>query len=271
MDTLDYRSGSLQPSVLYNCYDNGDIEGEGFVSDHIFSYIVSGAHDVWIGDRFYSFQAGDYRFFRRNQLTKSVKKTSQSGFKSIAVHLDQNTLKNISKEYGLQAEKAYFGDDILLLKSNYYLDAYINSLSPYINTAGEMQDRIHQLKAKELVLILLETNPALKNVLFDFSMPGKIDLEAFMNRHFRFNVSIDRFAYLTGRSLSGFKRDFEKLFHNAPSRWLVRRRLEEAHFLIEEKGQKPSDVYLGIGFNDLSHFSHAYKKAFGRAPTKNTI
>ena len=44
--------------------------------------------------------------------------------------------------------------------------------------------------------------------------------------------------------------------------------LEHTVYLIEEKGKRPSDVYLDIGFNDLSHFSYAYKKAFGHAPTK---
>jgi len=38
--------------------------------------------------------------------------------------------------------------------------------------------------------------------------------------------------------------------------------------LIKEKGSKPSDVYLEVGFEDLSHFSYAFKNAFGVAPSK---
>lgn len=89
-----------------------------------------------------------------------------------------------------------------------------------------------------------------------------------MNRNFRFNVAIQRFAYLTGRSLTSFKKDFEKIFHDTPSRWLVKKRLQEAHFLIAQKGRKASDVYLEVGFEDLSHFSFAFKKLFGLAPTQ---
>jgi AraC-like DNA-binding protein len=37
--------------------------------------------------------------------------------------------------------------------------------------------------------------------------------------------------------------------------------------LIKEKGEKPSDVYLEVGFEDLSHFSCAFKKEFGTAPS----
>ena len=88
-----------------------------------------------------------------------------------------------------------------------------------------------------------------------------------MRKNYMFNVGMDRFAYLTGRSLATFKRDFEKLFHTSPSRWLQQQRLQQAHHLITEKGRRPSDVYLEVGFEDLSHFSFAFKKAYGVAPS----
>jgi AraC-like DNA-binding protein len=134
--------------------------------------------------------------------------------------------------------------------------------------SGNTNKMLTTLKVKEAIIILLETNPGLKNVLFDFSEPGKIDLEAYMNEHYKFNVDINRFAYLTGRSLATFKRDFEKIFNTPPNRWLQHKRLNDAYFLIKEKGWKTSDVYMEVGFKDFSHFSFAFKKAFGVAPSR---
>jgi AraC-like DNA-binding protein len=114
---------------------------------------------------------------------------------------------------------------------------------------------------------VLKTNPALKDLLFDFSEPYKIDLEAFMMRHYMYNVSVSDFARLSGRSRAGFKRDFEKIFRTSPGQWLQQKRLNEAYYLIKEKGIKPSSVYLDVGFENLSHFSFAFKKAFGVAPS----
>jgi len=267
MDTNTSKPAG-SPRIFYNYYSDGNVEGEAFVKDHIFSFILSGAQDIWVGDKLYSFKQGDYRLFRKNQLTRYVKRTFSEGFRSIALHLDQHTLQRIQQEYALNTDNAFQPESVLLLKPNRYLEGFVDSLMPYADADEVLRARISQLKAYELVLILLEINPSLKNILFDFSEPGKIDLEAFMNKHYRYNVGIDRFAFLTGRSLSGFKRDFARLYGVTPSRWLVSKRLQEAHYLIDEQGKKPSDIYLDIGFNDLSHFSFAYKKAFGNAPTK---
>lgn len=78
------------------------------------------------------------------------------------------------------------------------------SLSAYEDLSAS--EEILRLKQKEALLLLLKYDPGLKDILFDFSEPHKIDIEAFMNKNFHFNVNVERFAYLTGRSLSAFKR-----------------------------------------------------------------
>ncbi|WP_307295189.1 AraC family transcriptional regulator [Flavobacterium sp. SORGH_AS_0622] len=89
-----------------------------------------------------------------------------------------------------------------------------------------------------------------------------------MKKNFHFNVQLDRFAYLTGRSLATFKRDFQRIFEVSPSRWLLQKRLQQAYYLIKEKGKTPTEVYLEVGFEDLSHFSFAFKKQYGLSPSK---
>ena len=77
----------------------------------------------------------------------------------------------------------------------------------------------------------------------------------------------EEFSKLTGRSLSGFKRDFQKTFGMPPRKWLQEKRLNEAKHLIEIKNKRPSSIYLDLGFESLSHFSQAFKKRFGKTPT----
>ncbi|MNQ00637.1 Virulence regulon transcriptional activator VirF [compost metagenome] len=147
------------------------------------------------------------------------------------------------------------------------IDNFANSLKPYYTNETELLDAVFaDIKREELLLILLQIYPTLNNVYFNFGIPEKIDLEKFMIENFRFNVNLERFAFLTGRSLSTFKRDFIKIFGNKPRQWLTEKRLNEAYFLIKEKKQKPIDIYLNLGFENLSHFSFAFKKKFKKSP-----
>ena len=88
-----------------------------------------------------------------------------------------------------------------------------------------------------------------------------------MRQNFRFNLGLQQLAYLTGRSLATFKRDFHHVFRSSPARWLYQQRLAEAHYLLQEQHQRPSDVYHAVGFESLAHFSHAFKQFFGRTPS----
>ena len=63
-------------------------------------------------------------------------------------------------------------------------------------------------------------------------------------------------------------RDFKKAFKITPQRWLTKKRLELAHFQLAKKDKKARDIYLEIGFENLSHFSFAFKKQFGYSPSE---
>ena len=36
---------------------------------------------------------------------------------------------------------------------------------------------------------------------------------------------------------------------------------------MEQRGERPNDVYLRVGFKNLSHFSTAFKSQFGFPPS----
>jgi AraC-like DNA-binding protein len=268
-DMMNNQGHTSFSQITYSCYSTRVREGEQFIPEHVFSFQISGKLVYNDGDNQYTFNEGSFRLTRRNTLIKFNKIPPPNGeYPNISVFLDQNTLRNLSIEYGYKGAKRSNNEHVFSLPSNSLLSGFIDSLKPYDELDKPGNKILKELKLKELIVVLLETNPYLMDVLFDFTEPGKIDLEAFMNRNFRFNVSLERFAYLTGRSLSTFQRDFEKIFGAHPRKWLQHKRLNEAYYLIKEKGAHATEVYLEIGFQDLSHFSFAFKKLFGFAPSQ---
>jgi len=214
-------------------------------------------------------QPGAMLLIRKNQLAQLTKLPSPGeNYQSIVICLQEDLLRQIALEEHIEAARRYTGPSNILLPGNEYLRGYFQSILPYIQHPEEkLTTALGLLKVKEGVQLLLHTMPALKEFLFDFSDPYKIDLEKFMLSNFHFNVPVEKFARLTGRSLAAFKRDFQKLFGMAPRQWLQEKRLTEARHLIEKKNKKPSAIYLDLGFESLSHFSHSFKKKFGKAPT----
>lgn len=115
---------------------------------------------------------------------------------------------------------------------------------------------------------MFNTDKNLYASLFDFTEPWKINILDFLEKNFTNDLSMEEIANYTGRSLATFKRDFAKISELTPQRWLIRRRLEAAHELIQSGQKKVSEVCFDVGFKNLSHFSKSYKDTYGIAPTK---
>ena len=88
----------------------------------------------------------------------------------------------------------------------------------------------------------------------------------FMEQNFMQDMSMEDFAFYTGRSLASFKRDFADVCDLTPQKWLIQRRLKKANEMIKKGGKKIKDIYMEVGFKNRSHFSTAYKKQFGHSP-----
>ena len=256
--------------IQFSCYYSSSRVGENFVPEHAISLIISGSNVLDDGINPQRFQDGDLYFCRRNQLVKYVKNPPEGGeFRSVNMFFTQDFLRDFAMRYDYSASHKMDTPAYMLLEGKSVLGNYMNSLAEYQELFNQQPDSpLYRIKQEEAVLLLLKAYPELANVLFDFSDPGKIDLEAFMQQNYHFNVGINRFAYLTGRSLSAFKRDFEKVFSISPGKWLLQRRLREAYHLLKEKKLSVSDVYVDLGFEDLSHFSYAFKKQYGVAPSQ---
>lgn len=256
------------PKILYTHVSKRVSEGEMFIRQHVVEYIISGTSEVHFGGKSQFYQAGDFRFSLKNRLSKFIKLPPDGGdYRSIVICIDHDTLAELSNQYksGISRSRDY--DNVILLKPNQHFKNYIDSLSPYLEHGNEISTNLLKAKIKEAVLVFLTANPNLKDILFDFSEPGKIDLQAYMEEHYQYNGDLRHFAYLTGRSLSTFKRDFEKIYGTTPNKWLVRKKLEHAYSLLKQKKLRSTEVYLEVGFKDYSHFLFAFKKLFGMTPS----
>lgn len=232
--------------------------------------VLSGEIRIVSAEFSHCFFAGDTVLLPRNQLGR-MSKLPLDGQPCIAIsvlfrkerlqhYYAHNPLKVIA-QHDSQPKR---------FQAHPLLKSLFDSLLPYFDLADVLPEDIAGSKVEEAIRVLRTLDQDVDGLLGQFDEPGKVDLVDFMERNYMFNLPLEKFGYLTGRSLTTFKKDFNKAFNNSPGRWLTQKRLELAHYQIFEKKRKPSEVYIEVGFEDLSHFSFAFKKNFGYNPSQFT-
>ncbi len=97
------------------------------------------------------------------------------------------------------------------------------------------------------------------------------NIKTFMLQNFDKPLDIEDYAYLTGRSISTFRRDFKSKFNISPKKWLIEKRLEKAASLLKEKSDSITSIALQVGYENTSHFIKAFQKQFNTSPKQFQI
>lgn len=265
---MEHISKYLTKDIKLSCYEDKLFKSDLIFDDHMLVWFISGETKIIQADRTFHFKTGDIFLIPRNELATIINYPKNGlPHKTVVMHLSTERLKQFYEKIEI-SKNTYPEHKIYSFSNHPLLESCLASLIPYFNLNGEFSESLASLKIAEAISILRIINPGVDNVLANFDVPGKIDMVNFMQRNFMFNMSLEKLGYLTGRSLSTFNRDFKKLFHTSPQRWLTEKRLELAYYHLAEKKKKPTEVYLEVGFEDLSHFSFIFKKKYGVSPNQ---
>jgi AraC family transcriptional regulator, exoenzyme S synthesis regulatory protein ExsA len=263
---MEYQAKYITPDIKLSCYEDKLFKSEIMFDYHMLVWFISGETKIVQAEATHYFKKGDIFLIPRNQLATIINYPKDGlPHKTVTMHLSTDTLKKFYANIQVK-HKATGLQKIRSFKNHPLLESCLASLIPYFDLK-DLPENIADLKITEALSILRAIDETIDGFLANFDEPGKIDLVSFMEKNFMFNMPIDKFGYLTGRSLTTFKRDFQKAFNTTPQKWLTQKRLELAHYQVAEMNKKPAEVYFEVGFENLSHFSYAFKKRFGYAPT----
>jgi len=264
---MDYQVNYINPDIKLSNYTGKLFKTEAAFNDHLLVWLISGETKIIQADESLIFGAGSTFLIPRNQLATIINIPKEGlPHKAAAMHLSAKRLREF---YDYQNSKIKTATPkIFSFHKHPLLESCLASLIPYFEMQENLPENIASLKITEAISILRTIDKDIDSILANFEEPDKIDLAAFMEKNFMFNMPLEKFGYLTGRSLTTFKRDFYKAFNMTPQRWLTKKRLELAHYQLTKKNKKPVDIYYETGFENLSHFSFAFKKQFGCSPTE---
>ncbi|WP_237561814.1 helix-turn-helix domain-containing protein [Flagellimonas algicola] len=246
-----------------------DIENfQLFTDSHIINYVISGKKD-WFGpNQTFEIQGGDALFVRKGVYT--TRQHFEVDYCVILFFITDDFVANFFRDHlELKFVSAQIDfKQIFEVDVNDSFEALILSIFNYFKQAGEIPKSLVEIKFRELLfnILLNPKNRTLAQYLYSLSDLQKANMEHTMLLNFQYDLGLDEFARLCGRSLSAFKRDFKSHFKETPGRWIKNKRLEYAKTLLNQSSLTVNEICYESGFKNTSHFNSTFKEKYGLPP-----
>lgn len=91
---------------------------------------------------------------------------------------------------------------------------------------------------------------------------------AFIEANLHTHLSLEQVAREAGMSKFHFCRHFKTVMGMSFREFLTRRRIDRASVLLRDQNRTVTEVYLEVGFKDLSHFGRVFRKVTGQPPSR---
>ncbi len=238
-----------------------------------FLYIVSGKKALHASGRTWLLTEGSAVFIRKGACI--IEKFFDETLCLVAFFMPDSFLRSFLAENGslvpTPVKPATDDNLVIRLAESEVMHAYYQSVLPYFSSQQQPPDSLMELKFRELLLNLLSdrANEELNSYFHTLrSLPAE-GLRRVMEANCYFNLTLEDFTKLCNRSLSSFKRDFEKTYRTSPHDWLLKRKLSQASHLLLTSTSSVSDISFDCGFENSAHFSRAFKKIFGQSPLQH--
>jgi AraC-like DNA-binding protein len=88
-----------------------------------------------------------------------------------------------------------------------------------------------------------------------------------MDRSYARPLDVPALARVAHVSEAHFIRTFRATFGETPHRYLQRRRVERAMFLLRESRDSVTDICFDVGFSSLGTFSRTFRAIVGESPS----
>ncbi len=171
--------------------------------------------------------------------------------------LEKHSIKNT---YG--NEVSYFA-----IQNDSFITSYLTSLNTIKTAPPIFFENLLSVKYEELLIYLIgKYGKVFEAYLCSLISKKASVFEETIEKNIYTSLTLEEISFLCNMSLSTFKRNFIKAYDVSPGRWLRDKRLLKAKELLENGELKSSDIYLNLGYNNLSNFSVAFKNKFGVNP-----
>lgn len=261
--------------IIYKKIDAAVLGKEGFVSTHAITMVLRGMLRVENSDGFFEeIPAGKLLLLPKGLYTVSDILPENGSFEAMMFFFETEVIRQFLDSFGFKSESSDAAAHAVLDVAENVRFFADSLLQLYVQTAGSRQ--LTKMKIFELLHFLhasFSDKNTFTSVLSNLDNRERRNLRDFMEANFHKSLGIEDYAYLTGRSVSTFTRDFKAKFEGVPPKqWLIERRLEKAYDLLARNHvNNISEAAWESGYENVPHFIKEFHKRFGTTPKQFLI
>jgi AraC-like DNA-binding protein len=235
-------------------------------------FVITGEKNLYATDNSWNLKSGNAVFVKKGACI--IEKVEGDILCLMAFFIPDSYLANFlleNKSLLKNPEKSASKNDLIIpLDVNEMMLAYYESVIPYFSSIVKPPEDLLELKFKELLFNIISNpnNQLLNNFLQSLVSPQANNIQPVIEANFWYNLKLEDYAKLCNRSLSSFKRDFFSVYGESPAKWLLKKRLAYSLPLLNDSNKSIADIAFDCGFEDSTHFSHAFKKQYNVSPLK---
>jgi len=198
--------------------------------------------------------------------TLMSEKLTINNYKSYLLFFSNKFLSDFCVEFKIDIHQQKTQKSIFKFKKDHFIQHFQNSIEFYLNANfAEVQLK---LKMKEILFYLYQNNQdEMTNFISSVLKKESLDFKKVIDQNLDNNLKQEELAFLCNMSISTFKRKFKEHYGINSQKYFMNHRMEKAKQLLQ-KHKKPSEIYLDLGYENLSSFSLEFKKIYGVSPSK---
>ncbi|CAA9199671.1 Exoenzyme S synthesis regulatory protein ExsA [Flavobacterium bizetiae] len=262
---------NLENSLAVQVFDYSSSKGVSkqqiILNQNTFSFLIEGTKEVVFDNSALSIDDSQFLVMKSGNCLMTEKLSEVSNYRSVLLFFSNEMLSKFIRKIELEKIESKGYQSVFAFEYDEFLKRFVDSLVDLSKLSKNLQNKILEVKLEEIMLYLLEKHGT--DFLYSLSVNADNTTQKFIqvieNSHLN-KLTLKELAFLCNMSVSTFKREFEKHYSESPIKWFQNKRLEFAHFLLQQKQKNPSEVYFEVGYENLSSFTQAYKSKYGVTP-----
>lgn len=240
-------------------------------------FVVSGKKYIYNGDSRQEASHGDMFFLNAGSHYTEDIPSDNKPYEQIVFYFTpeqmSRILSRLSLDYGLKiandhsCRNCYEKNQVVYQGWN-AIRSFFASVSQYAkDSIFTIDDIAEQLKLTELVyLIISRPECCLKSKILQNSDLTSENFEQTVYRNIFSNKTIEELAKECNKSLTSFKKEFNRHFFEPPHKWFIRQRLMKSRLLLISTNKPIAEIGVECRFPNTSHFIKLFKREYGMTP-----